>query len=293
MFHSMGRLCFSALVIVFAFSAHAVDHLQMHSLHEPMLAEYWENGLHYWAFGSGSVVTDKYVRLTTHAASASGYLWNRHPNHMDSFELSTVVRLRKKTATWFADTTHEGIALWYTVAAPRHTLTSFYGNTDTFEGLGVILDHSNTLSVLLNGGEKIGSLRRSRQGHCEVNAVEGKRIRLKVLYDFDEKKLTVFYASWQDERKEHPLTMCVQLTDIVIPSRNYFGVTALNSDDSQAEHNVENIIVKPFLDEQYDAEADENNNLHLFDRAHERQLQEEWENNFDDLPKSDVPTDAR
>lgn len=262
----------------------AVDHLQMHSLHEPMLAEYWENGLHYWAFGSGSVVSDKYVRLTTPSASASGYLWNRHPNRMESFEITAVVRLRKKTSSWFADTTHEGLALWYTAAAPRHSLTSFYGNTETFDGLGVVLDHSNTLSILINGGETIVSLRRSRQGHCSVNAVEGKRIRIQILYDANEKRLTVYNAPWQDERKEHPLILCALLDDIVLPPRNYFGITALNSKDSQAEHDVESIVVKPLLDDLYDAQADENNVLHLFDRAREKQLQQEWENNFDDSP---------
>lgn len=255
----------------------------MHSIFPPILADFWENGLHYWSFGSSSVVTDAYVRLTTHKTTAKGYFWNRHPNHLDGFVANTTVRLRQRESQWFADSTDGGLAIWYTSATPRHMPTPFFGNVDVFEGLGVVLDHSDTISVLLNDGERVASLSNSRRGHCQIKNLGDKQLTITVVYMASSKELRVLYHVWADAQTPGSDNYCVAISDVVLPLRNYFGVTASNSEHAKAEHDIISFFVKPSRgDDNAYLEEEESTGLHLFDHAREQQLQKEWNGRADE-----------
>lgn len=272
-------LCAGAIVSVLG----GPEHIQMHSCFPPILSDFWENGLHFWSFGSSTIITDDYVRLTTTAPEAKGYFWNRHPNHIESFIANTTVRLRKRKSGWFADSTDGGVAMWYTAAAPRHVQTTLFGSADEFDGVGVVLDHSDQLSVLFSdGAERVGSLRSAARGHCQVSGLSDKKVTLTMLYNAEAKTLRVLYHLWEDETAPGPDVMCTEVEDVVLPIRNYFGITASNSLHAQAEHDMVSFFVKPLrkLDGTAD-EEEELSGLHLFDMARERKLQAEWHGRAD------------
>lgn len=277
-----SSLSVSSLVVVVFLTASGVlatmDHIQMHSIFPPILADFWENGLHYWSFGSSSVVTDEYVRLTTSHPTAKGYFWNRHPNHLDSFVLNATLRLRNRKSQWFADATDGGVAMWYTATAPRHMATDLFGNVNAFDGLGVILDHSDTISILTNSEQPVESLARNRLGSCVAKGLDQQYITISVDYNGVSKTLTVRYNVWQSYGVHGVDVECAVLSDVTLPLRNYFGITGSNSIHAQAEHDVVSIYVRPRRREDLTQEEQEEEEaeLHLFDAAKEKKLQAEW-----------------
>lgn len=268
-----------------------LDHIQMHSIFPPILADYWENGLHYWSFGSSSVVTDDYVRLTTKSPTAKGYFWNRHPNHLESFVANTTLRFWQRSAGWFADATDGGVGIWYTAATPRHMPTQFFGNVDVFDGLGIILDHSDSISVVVGDGERsVGSLKESRRAFCAVKRLEMHKITISVSYRAESKELAVMYHTWMDPKSPGKENLCTVVHDVNLPLRNYFGVTGSNSEHAQAEHDLFSFFVKPLRSDDKTADDEEETaGLHLFDRAREQLLQKEWNGRADEPLSKDRP----
>lgn len=259
------------------------EHVQMHSVFPPILADFWENGLHYWSFGSSTVVTDEYIRLTTHKADAKGYFWNRHPNHIESFVINATLRFKKRHAGWFADATDGGIALWYTAAAPRHMATNFFGNIDTFDGIGVVLDHGNVVSVLVNQEQQIHGLVESRRGSCKLKNLDNNKVTLSLAYDADQRTAVVQYNVWTSDLVPGVDVACTSVDDVKLPLRNYFGLTASNSEKAQAEHDVISVYVRSSKgDGKVEQDEEELTGLHLFDRAREKRLQAEWNGRADE-----------
>ena len=281
---------FSALALLVICSSANTEHVQMHSIAPPILAEYWENGLRYWSFGSNAVVTDNYVRITGPAPTSRGYFWNRHPNHLESFEANFTVRLLRRQQGWFADTTDGGLAFWYTAATPRHVPTNFYGSNAAFEGLGVIFDHSDHISVLVNDGDAVANVANSRLGTCRISSAGERDITIIVRYDNEAATLDLLYlvsthgkgeSAGQFMFSETAPVLCAHVPQVQLPTRNYFGVTATNTKTAQANHELVSFYVKP-LHGGHDAEDEEiEAGLHLFDLKQEKQLQKEWEGRED------------
>lgn len=280
------------------------DHVQMHSLYPPILAEYWETGLHYWSFGSHSVVTDDYVRLTTLHPSAHGYLWNRHPNHLESFEVNITLKMKNRADKWFQDRTSAGIVLWYTAAAIRHVAPTFYGAMDTFVGLGVVLDHSNHISIVHNNGDSVYSLSAVTIASCSVPRVAENFLTIFLRYENSTERGSVYYMLGDTELPEPvgqdtPMVFCATV-NVKLPLRSYFGVTATNTENSACVHEVRSIFVKPLRstsnnggDGNKDAADEEEDvvGLHLFDLTKDQQERREWDGKGDVNPKKNAPND--
>jgi len=280
--------------------AHGIEHVSMHSLFPPILADYWDTHLHFWSFGTSTVITDQLVRLTTRDPTARGYLWNRHANRLGAFEANFTFQMRKRSSAWFSDTSDSGIALWYTLVASRHTPLSFYGGNPSFDGLGVILDHSDTISVLVNTGEAVKTVHTSKRvGQCTVRGLNEHLITILVRYDNETKTLTVSYVKFNEEHKPHETRYlalarepCVTAT-VSLPLMYFFGVTAVNSPTSTAEHDLHSFFVKSIHANDKTAEReDERVGLHLFSVKAEKALQKEWEGKGDEDPAKDGVTTA-
>jgi hypothetical protein len=264
------------------------EHVQMHSFFPPILEDYWENGLRYWSFGSNAVVTDDYVRITGPSPNSRGYFWNRHPNHLRSFDVNLTVRLLKRQQGWFADTSDGGLALWYTAATPRHVPSNFYGSNPAFEGLGVVLDHSNQLTVLVNDGEAVTDMANSKLGSCRVVGLANHDLTLMVQYDDEASTLDLSYGLTVRAAQGAPHTHssftaqhCTQIGKVQLPTQNYFGVTATNTKSAQANHELVSFFVRPLRGGHEGVDEEVGTGLHLFDLAQEKQLQKEWEGRGD------------
>jgi hypothetical protein len=285
----MNNLAAVLLAAALAMTCRAsTEHVQMHSFSPPILADYWENGLRYWSFGSNAVVTDNYVRVTGPSPLSRGYFWNRHPNHLESFEVNVTVRLLRRQQGWFADTSDGGLALWYTAATPRHVPTNFYGSNPEFEGLGIILDHSNHLTVLVNDGEAVTSIANSRLGFCKIAALAEHDVVLVVRYDNEASILELFYTvntpsagGLVPSAAAEAAVLCSRIERVQLPTRNYFGVTATNSKSAQANHELVSFFVRPLHGGHEATDEETAAGLHLFDLAQEKQLQKEWEGRGD------------
>ncbi|PWV08359.1 putative legume-like lectin [Trypanosoma cruzi] len=118
------------------------DQIQVHSVFPPILQNYWENGMRFWSFGLSTVVTDKYIRLTGGSPNAKGYLWNKHANRMEAFELNVTLQIRGRQVTGRDDVRDSGMGIWYTTSAMPATNTDvgFFGFHKRFYGVGVILE---------------------------------------------------------------------------------------------------------------------------------------------------------
>ena len=242
-------------VIGMAPTALGVDHILMHSFYPPILKDYWDHGMRYWSFGSGTIVTDSSVALTTNKPFSHGYLWNRHPNHLESFEFNVTVHVSGTQGVWHGDTSHAGIGFWYTSDTPRHATPHFFGSVNQFVGLGVLLDHSEKVSIVLSDGlDPIFSFEKQRKASCDLSAHSGHVITLQMRYDAQEKKLEVGFlvgtltsapsvAELHDPTAHR--TNCAILYDVSLPPRFYFGVTAANDENSQAKHEVKSFFAKP------------------------------------------------
>jgi hypothetical protein len=261
------------------------DHLQMHSFYPPILADFWESGLNYWSFGQGTVVTDEYVRLTTSTdAMSRGYFWNRHPNHLESFRVNVTLRLTKRSHPWFSDTTQAGVAVWYVTTTPRHQPAPFYGGIAAFEGLGIVLDHSDHISILINDGEQLSVVDAHRRGHCYISGASEHYVTLYLTYGKDSNMLRAFYEVSQHHVQigRGNLVHCADVSQVRLPPRGYFGITAANAPTAQAQHEVRSFLVKPMKGNDDAEETEEEEvGLHLFDLKKEKELQQEWSENGD------------
>lgn len=289
---AFGLGVLAVLLCVTLQASASLEHVQMHSIFPPILADYWENGLHYWSFGSSSVVTDEYVRLTTNSPTAKGFFWNRHPNQLQSFVANTTLRLKSRGAGWFADATDGGFAVWYTASTPRHMPTQFFGNVDTFDGLGLILDHTDTLSILIGDGDRsVQTISRERRGFCNIKQLVDNKVTISVKYNSESKELLVTYNVWQSAHVHGADVLCSVVNDVALPLRNYFGVTASNSVHAQAEHDLFSFFVKPLhkSDAEDATREEEAAGDHLFDREREQRLQKEWNGRADEPLSKERP----
>ncbi|CCW66823.1 unnamed protein product [Phytomonas sp. Hart1] len=109
-----------------------------HSFTPPLLQHYYgESEVPYWKFSGSTVITDSYIRLTTHNAGEIGHFWNREPVDMDAFEivLGFNVFSSYKATRHFTD----GFALWITTNKPERG-GPILGHPMSFVGIGILFD---------------------------------------------------------------------------------------------------------------------------------------------------------
>ncbi|KEG12677.1 legume-like lectin [Trypanosoma grayi] len=231
------------------------DYIQVHSVFPPILQNYWENGMRFWAFGLNTVVTDNYIRLTESAPDAKGYLWNRHSNHMESFELNVTLQMRKRGSGFVGSTSDGGMGIWYTSAETftGDSDTVFFGFKRRFFGVGVVLDHSDVISLVTNDGSfdlDANSMRVRRNGYCRVPALGELHITITIRYEGGIANVLYVYHDNVEPRPED-YARCVFCTTASAPTLSgvyRFGVTAANSALTQATHEIHSVIMTPLSD---------------------------------------------
>ena len=228
----------------------------MHSFKPPILDEYWANGMRYWSFGDHAVITDNYIELnraplTGSSTSQSGYLWNRHPNHAESFDINVTVSVLVVGA-WLHGAPG-GMAIWYTSATPRHIQkNSFFGGLPKFEGLGIVYDHTGAVNLVVNNGEELVSPQQASRGSCIV-PLTPVPVTFWVQYNHQKQELNVMFSN----DGASIMIECATAHSVKLPARNYFGVTGLIDANSQATHVVHSFFVKPLRKSAESSEEEE------------------------------------
>ncbi|RNF17897.1 legume-like lectin [Trypanosoma conorhini] len=248
-------LLFLLLLLLPLREVRGVDQIQVHSVVPPILQNYWESGMRFWSFGLSTVVTDKYIRLTGNAPGAKGYLWNRHANHMDAFELNVTLQMRGRQVRGRGERRDSGIGIWYTTAkkVTGGADAGFFGFSKRFFGLGVILGHSDEISLVHNDNSvdlDPRSLSSRRQGYCRVPSLGELHITITVQYNAGT--VLVFYVVHAgEEPRLEDYAQAVFCTTAAAPSLvgvYRFGVTAVNSATALAIHEIHSVIMTPLSD---------------------------------------------
>ncbi|RNF02089.1 legume-like lectin [Trypanosoma rangeli] len=232
-----------------------MDQIQVHSVVPPILQNYWESGMRFWSFGLSTVVTDNYIRLTGRSPGAKGYLWNRHANHMESFELNVTLQMRGRHVGGRGDMSDSGIGIWYTTVKKitGDTDTEFFGFSKRFFGVGVILGHYDDISLVQNDNSSDmdrRSLLSRRQGHCRVPSLGELHITITIHYNSGT--ISVFYVTHMDEEPRledySRAVFCTTASSPSLLGMYHFGVTAVNSATAQAIHEIHSVIMTPLSD---------------------------------------------
>ncbi|CAF3414551.1 unnamed protein product [Rotaria sp. Silwood1] len=118
-----------------------------HSLSRPY-ANVFATSHSYWQLTGNTLVTDRYIRLTSDAQSKAGGLWNTVPVSYSDWEMHVSFKVHGGGTTLFGD----GFVIWY-VRDPKLTGTyktylksPVFGYADNFNGLAIIMDtYSNRI----------------------------------------------------------------------------------------------------------------------------------------------------
>ncbi|EKG04305.1 legume-like lectin, putative [Trypanosoma cruzi] len=231
------------------------DQIQVHSVFPPILQNYWENGMRFWSFGLSTVVTDKYIRLTGGSPNAKGYLWNKHANRMEAFELNVTLQIRGRQITGRDDLRDSGMGIWYTTSAMPATNTDlgFFGFHKRFYGVGVILGHSDEISLVSNDNTfelEPSSLLSRRHGYCSVPSLGELHITITILYKEGNISVLYVYHEGDEPRLEDydRAVFCTTAPSTSFLGIHHFGVTAVNSATFQATHEIHSVIMTPLSD---------------------------------------------
>ncbi|ORC85576.1 legume-like lectin [Trypanosoma theileri] len=237
-----------------------------------MLQNYWENGMRFWTFGLNTVVTDNYVRLTESAPNAKGYLWNRHSNHMEAFELNVTLQMRKRSSPMFSGTKEGGMGIWYTTAENFSSSadTRLFGFARRFFGIGVLLSHSDEISLLASNGDidfDVESIQQQRHGYCRVPALGELHLTITIRYNSNSMDVLYVYHP-NDEPQPSDYVRAIFCASTPAPPLNgsyTFGVTAANSATAQATHEIHSVIMTPLSDKEHHADEEKKaGQVHLF-----------------------------
>lgn len=252
------------------------DIIQIYSIIPPILKSYWYNGMAFWSIGWSTVVTDSYVRLTEAVYGTRGYVWNRHGNRLNEFLLRVTVHLHTQDGRWFADGKDSGIVVWYTKErAVNISEANFFGFNSRFNGIGVVLDHSNTISVIENDGSTTFSpdmVASKRLGSCDVPTFGDLHLTLSLKHYGTNLEVWVTVHPGQEPMEgDHKMAnLCTNQSSISLPGKYFFGITAANGPTSQAVHNVHSVVFSASTEQEAKKlEEEEGNHLnpHLFENG--------------------------
>ncbi|CAF1592468.1 unnamed protein product, partial [Adineta ricciae] len=107
--------------------------IREHSLNRPYPAVF-STANSYWHLVGNTIVTDRYIRLTSDSQSKAGGLWNMIPVTYPDWEMHIHYKVHGSGKELFGD----GFVIWY-VRDPKLTGPVF-GYADYFHGLAIIMD---------------------------------------------------------------------------------------------------------------------------------------------------------
>nr|CCC93952.1 putative legume-like lectin [Trypanosoma congolense IL3000] len=261
------------------------DYIQVHSVFPPILKNFWNNGMRFWSFGLNTIVTDNYIRLTDDRPNTSGYLWNRHANQMEAFELNVTLLLQHGNRVGSLDAGVSGIGIWYTTSDRfNRNETRFFGFQPTFSGVGIVMTNVGEISLVVNDGNTsmtANLLKEKRHGFCRVR-LSGNKL-LTLILQYTNSSLRVLYAlhpvkeGTKDSflRSSAPVVPCVTGPTLPLDKKCYFGVTATNLERSRVTHQVQSVVMTPLVDLERHTEEE--------NMAAQPRLFREDENNLEDM----------
>lgn len=254
---SFGLLLIQIVSTTYANQWNSEDFLKReHSLSKPYSGANWD-------FVGTTIVTNKFIRLTSDVQSSKGGLWNVVPVQMLDWEVQFQFSVHGQGKDLFGD----GFSFWY--ARDRNKLGDVFGSPDYFYGLAIILDtYSNHngphnhphpyISAMVNNGslhydhDKDGT-------HTEIAGCEApfrnKDHDTFVAVRYQNYKLTVS----TDIENKNVWKECFSVENVKLPTGYFFGFSAATGDLSD-NHDI--ISVKTYkLDSQRQNENIDTNSI--------------------------------
>lgn len=260
-----------SIIFTNAGSSHGFDQSQNindwfrreHSLSKPY------GGTPYWDFVGSTIVTNKFIRLTSDAQSLQGGLWNTIPIQFKDWEIQFQFKNHGSGKDLYGD----GFAMWYT--KERNQMGPVFGSKDFFSGLAIFLDtyannngpHNHPhpyISAMINNGslhydhDKDGA--NTELAGCEA-PFRNKDFDTFVAVRYQNYKLTVS----TDIENKNVWKECFTTEKIKLPTNYYFGFSAATGELSD-NHDI--VSVKVY-------QLDSERNKETFDAS---QIQPEAEN---------------
>jgi len=216
-------------------------------------------GIPYWDFVGSTIVTNKFIRLTSESQSTRGGLWNTLPILMTDWEIQFQFHVHGSGKELFGD----GFAMWY--ASERNKLGAVFGSPDYFHGLAIFLDtYSNHngahnhphpyISAMVNNGslhydhDKDGT--HTELAGCEAQfrnrdhdtfvAVRYQNYKLTVSTDIDNQNV------WKE---------CFVVNNVKLPTNYFFGFSAATGDLAD-NHDIISVKVYQLDSERKDEKID-------------------------------------
>ncbi|CAF2832631.1 unnamed protein product [Rotaria sp. Silwood2] len=203
--------------------------IREHSLTRPYPSVFSTSHSHWYLTGN-TIVTDRYIRLTSDIQSKAGGLWNTIPVSYPDWEMHVQFKVHGGGTSLFGD----GFVIWYVRDAKLSG--PVFGYADYFNGLGIMMDtYSNRndnynhiypyISAVVNNG----SLHYDN-GHdgadiniagCEAS-FRGREIDTLVAIRYQNNHLTVS----TDFDGTNTWTECFSIENIHLPTHYYFGFSA-------------------------------------------------------------------
>eukprot|EP00005_Dracoamoeba_jomungandri_P005478 CAMPEP_0174260364 /NCGR_PEP_ID=MMETSP0439-20130205/9668_1 /TAXON_ID=0 /ORGANISM="Stereomyxa ramosa, Strain Chinc5" /LENGTH=400 /DNA_ID=CAMNT_0015344591 /DNA_START=131 /DNA_END=1330 /DNA_ORIENTATION=- len=191
--------------------------------------------LPYWRLEGDAFANQDFVRIVPDRQSKKGAMWNSEPCRYTSWEVTLKLEIHGVSAVGA-----DGMVFWYVENPSQLTdkEKSFFGYTDKFKGLGVVLDtydNDNTglhplLGAIVNDGSK--SYTHDHGEHEEEEEdMEVGYCQLQIRNLGSPSLLRVTYSN-PGLRVEHQLAnsqtwvTCLEAPKVNLPPHYYFGLTA-------------------------------------------------------------------
>eukprot|EP01087_Luapelamoeba_hula_P004347 TRINITY_DN1427_c0_g1_i1.p1 TRINITY_DN1427_c0_g1~~TRINITY_DN1427_c0_g1_i1.p1 ORF type:complete len:462 (+),score=105.77 TRINITY_DN1427_c0_g1_i1:243-1628(+) len=188
----------------------------------------------FWHLEGDAYANEDFVRLVPDRQSKRGGIWNTEPNRFANWEATFAIHIHGQ-----GNLGADGMAFWYTKETSRLD-GGFFGFTDQFSGLGIVLDtydNDNTgLHPLLVGIVNDGTKKYTHQHHAEEDG--GSPTNMEVgncqLHVRNLPGTTFIRVTYRNKqlKVEHQLygqnafSLCMVANNIELPPRYHFGFTA-------------------------------------------------------------------
>ncbi|KAH8620422.1 putative Legume like lectin family [Trypanosoma vivax] len=233
------------------------DVIHAHSISPPILQNFWVDDMSSWSFGSSTVITDNYIRLTDFLLGSAGFIRNTQTNSVSTFELNVTLKVRRRNPLSFSSLGHSSVGIWYITAegfSPQGS--NFIGIESQFNGVGVVLSDADEISLVIGNGARAvnaTSLNEQRAGYCLIPKMSSCHITITLR--FTPGHLGVWYVLHGDaasKRKPHSSTKiniipCLTVAAPTLKGNHFFGVTAMSSRSGLVEHDVYEVIMSPIV----------------------------------------------
>ncbi|CAF0932076.1 unnamed protein product [Rotaria sp. Silwood1] len=207
--------------------------IREHSLNRPYPAVF-STANSYWHLTGNTLVTDRYVRLTSDSQSKAGGLWNTIPVSYPDWEMHVHFKVHGTGKELFGD----GFVIWY-VRDPK-LMGPVFGYQDYFHGLAILMDtysnhngpHNHAhpyISAMVNNGSL--HYDHDRDGtHTSLAGCEspfrGRDTDTLVAIRYQNDRLTVS----TDIEGKNVWKECFSVSDVRLPTQYYFGFSAATGD---------------------------------------------------------------